>query len=152
MDYQEIAVRLRNLENKEVGVGALLEEIERAEQKLGVRLPNSYKTFLREFGWAAVGPYEVYGLGSNVPSHLHLIEIAKNDQHDWDIPLYLVPFYNDGASNIDCFDTRRFEDEECPVVVWYHELGASQEPQDSHENFISWLAEHIEWASNFESG
>lgn len=37
MDYHEVAMRLRNLQNKEVGTGASPEEIERAEKELGVR-------------------------------------------------------------------------------------------------------------------
>lgn len=144
MDYQEVFARLRSFENKKVGVGATAEEIKQAEKALEVRLPDSYKAFLREFGWAAIGPYEVYGLGPDVPSYLHLVEVAKSDQRSWDIPPHLVPFYNDGADNMDCFDARHYEGGECPIVVWYHELGSDQDLEVEHPNFASWLSERID--------
>ncbi len=151
MRYQEVFARIRSLRDVEFGAGALPEEIAQAESHLGTRLPDSYRAFLREFGWVTIGPYEIYGVGADVPAHLDLVEMAKSDQQDWDIPIYLIPFYNDGASNIDCFDTRRFEGGECPIVTWYHELGAFQEPQDTHRDFLSWLEEILECALRWES-
>jgi cell wall assembly regulator SMI1 len=48
---RRLADRLREYSDREFGSGATREEIASAEQSLGVRLPNSYRAFLKKFGW-----------------------------------------------------------------------------------------------------
>ena len=50
----ELVRRLRSLRDAEFGQGATPQEIELAEEQLGVEFPGSYKAFLGQFGWASM--------------------------------------------------------------------------------------------------
>ncbi|MDP8944134.1 MAG: SMI1/KNR4 family protein [Actinomycetota bacterium] len=141
MRYEDVRERLL-LCAAERGQGAIAEEIERAERELDVILPDGYRSFLRELGWAAIGHHEIYGLGAEVPYHLDLIRVTMSERTEA-LPLtppWLVPVMNDGAGNLHCLDTSRLRHGECPVVFWDHELGEAQVPDDVAEDLPSWLA------------
>lgn len=105
-----------------------MEQVEDAERRLAVRLPESYRAFLSEFGWGRFADDEIYGLGSDVPSHLDLVRNAVAEQTVMEplMPHGLVPVMNDGAGNHYCLNTRSFCGNECPVVFWDHELAQDE--------------------------
>jgi hypothetical protein len=114
---------------------------------LDVELPASYKEFLRQFGWGGVGSIELFGLGMDVPDHLHLIKMAKSEREECEpnIPPHLIPLRNDGFGNHDCLDTRELYEGECPVVFWNHELDVDQIPERIADDFVSWLIDLLDF-------
>lgn len=123
------------------GVGTA--EIDGCEEGLGVRLPDSYRWFLCEFGIGCF-PQEIYGIhhgplpGFKVECH------AQGERHQCEPPMphHLIPFSPDGWGNHYCLDTSRLSDGECPVVFWNHAGGEDQQPEQTHSTFLDWLEEN----------
>lgn len=78
-----------------------------AERELSLGFPDSYRRFLREFGWAAFGPLEVFGLGPQVPQYLDVVTITRTERLEAGLCLAgnLIPIANDGGGNLYCLDT-----------------------------------------------
>ena len=138
--------RLRSCREAEFGRGATPQEIEQAEEQLGVRLPGSYKAFLRHFGWASLEGLELYGLGEDVPAYLDLVKVTSSERAQMRprLPSRLVPLMNDGAGNHYCLDVASSEQGETPVVFWDHNLGESQDPEYVAPNLGAWLSEELD--------
>ncbi|WP_297030391.1 SMI1/KNR4 family protein [Thermogutta sp.] len=134
-----------NVADKSVGVGASPDDIRVAEATLGVSFPESYRAFLRRYGWAVIGFNEFYGLGADVPHHLHLIRntLVERTTMEPRIPHSLVPVLNDGAGNHYCLATERMVNGECPVVFWDHEQGPNQDPITEGESFAEWIINYL---------
>lgn len=134
---------LRLLSTQPCGAGASEEEILAAERQLEVEFPESFHSFLREFGWGGVGHHELIGLGKGVPLDLDLIKVTQDERSRYrpHIPPYLVPLLNDGYGNHFCLDTRHITGNDCPVVFWNHELDESQEPELEAGTYEEWLLE-----------
>lgn len=146
--FEALKARLLQYSKTGFGRGAAWAEIDSVEQRLGVRLPLSYRLFLHEFGWGGVEDIEIYGLGSDVPAHLHLVSLVESERTEMEPRLRhsLIPLMNDGRGNHCCLDTSRFSGDECPVVFWDHAHvdGLNQEPEPVAENFVTWLMEELE--------
>ena len=129
------------MRSRPYGVGASEANIQTAEEQLGIKLPDSYKDFLKEFGWGGAGHLEFFGLGSDVPAHLDLVMVTLEERSLYRpyMLTYLVPLLNDGFGNHYCLDTRHIESGDCPVVFWNHELDESQIPELVAENYEKWL-------------
>ncbi len=141
MTDNQVSRRLRSVAETR-GRGATFEEITRAELRLGVVLSDSYRAFLREFGWGGMAGWEIYGLGPDVPFHLDLVGVTKSErtQATPRLPHHLVPLMNDGSGSHYCLDTwRRSHHRESPVVFWNIELDESQAPEEVEEDFHTWL-------------
>jgi hypothetical protein len=117
-----------------------------AEARLGVGLPASYRSFLREFGWGGIPPLDVFGLGENVRPHLDLVrqneELRASGRPK--LPKHLVAVAEDGGGNPLCLDTQQMQGEECPVVFWSNEESGHQVPMEMAKNFGEWLWEKVE--------
>jgi len=111
-------------------------------------LPESYRRFLRDFGWVSIDGDEIFGLGADVPSHLDLVRITQSERTQFRpyLPPHLAPLLNDGAGNHYCLDTRRSSGKGRPVVFWNHEheLAEQQDPADETDDFVTWLSERAE--------
>jgi len=142
----ELIRRLRSCQEAELGRGATPQEIELAEERLGVEFPESYKAFLGHFGWASLEGLELYGLGEDVPTYLRLVEVTLSERTHMRprLPNRLVPLMNDGAGNHYCLDVMSREQGECPVVYWDHNLGESQDPEYVAPNLGTWLSEELD--------
>jgi len=149
MTFEELRKQLRTASEQQFWLGAAESEIAAAERDLDVKLPASYRQFLREFGWGGVSHLEIFGLGGDVPNYLNLVSVAHRERTEMrpPIPRYLVPIMNDGAGNHYCLDTRQFSGNECPVAFWNHELGDLQQPQRIAPTFTDWLAEQLKEVS-----
>jgi hypothetical protein len=107
-------------------------ELWAVENELGTRLPWSYLTFLRHFGWARVGAYEIFGLPRN---RLWGDIVLMNDLYAPALPAAHVVFSEDRLGRKYCFDTSNFDMEsECPVYV----LGSAHENLIAH-SFLQFL-------------
>jgi cell wall assembly regulator SMI1 len=142
----ELIRRLRSRREAEFGRGATPQEIEQAEERLGVQLPESYKAFLGYFGWASLEGLELYGLGDDVPAYLDLVRVTSSERTQMRprLPRYLVPLTNDGAGNHYCLDVGSGEQGECVIVFWDHNLGESQDPEYVAPNLEAWLSEELD--------
>jgi hypothetical protein len=155
MIFDDLQKRIIALQDKACGKGATTEEIATARAALGANFSRSYEQFLREFGWVRLGhqrlaPYSalaigVYGLGSDVPSHLDLLKrtVAERTEMELPLPLRLVPVMGDGGGNHYCLDTSRMADDECPIVLWNHEDDETQALNPVSQSFESWLIAEI---------
>jgi SMI1-KNR4 cell-wall len=135
------------LTNRARGHGATDHQIADAQHSLGVRLPQSYKSFLSKFGWAMICGDLLYGLGADVPHGFTVVKNALSERYEAHphIPHHLVPIMNDGAGNNYCLDTSCFDGDECPVVFWDHEHwdGPDQAPERVSPSFDRWLIDRI---------
>ena len=99
------------------------EEIARTEAALGVKLPQSFVSFMRESRKMKLPPYARFHWAGDIAA-------ANRQEHEEagsPLPHFLITFYNDGMGNQACFDTRHArEDGEYPIVFWDHELGPEE--------------------------
>jgi cell wall assembly regulator SMI1 len=142
MRSDEALSRIREYPGRKLlGHGANQADISSAEAALGTKLPESYKAFLREFGWGGVDSWNLFGVGVGVPNYLHLVRVTESERTEAHphIPPPLIPVMNDGFGNHYCLDTRSLHDGECPVVFWDHEQGVRQDPEVVAPQFDLWL-------------
>lgn len=136
--------KLRHAEGVEVGRGASEEEIDLAERELSLGFPASYRQFLSEFGWAAFGPLEVFGLGPHVPRHLDVVSITRSERLEAGLSLAenLIPVANDGGGNLYCLDTGSQSDD-ARVILWNHE-GLAKDCEVVADEFASWIVDRLD--------
>jgi cell wall assembly regulator SMI1 len=149
--HEELSRQLREYPGpKLLGHGAADVDISTTEASLGTTLPESYKAFLREFGWGGVDSWELCGLGTGVPNYLDLVRITESERTMFHphIPPPLIPIMNDGFGNHYCLDTGSLNDGECPVVFWDHEKGPRQKPEVVSQRFDLWLLDLLRADSN----
>ena len=102
---------------------------------------------------------EFYWVGEESLGAGHIVAANRREREEAGSPLphFMVAFYNDGMGNQVCFDTRRSEDGEYPIVFWDHELEAEENlgacglPSETLESagmvavsFPEWLKRHHE--------
>jgi hypothetical protein len=110
--------------------GATLSEIQGAEQRMNVVLPESYRTFVRSVGWLNIDEEYILGLGSDAKhqdANVALVhdELVRNGVPR--MPAHLVPVWEDGGGNCVCIDTTRASKGDAPVVYWDHEHPQQQQ-------------------------
>lgn len=124
--------------------GSSREFIEKVEARLGVRLPSSYREFLREYGILEVEAEEFYGefddegFATAIPSFVFATEKARElgDIGSQDIMIRTTGY--GPVVIIDC--SVRGEDNECPVLL-------QDAKYDSEENKVVFDRKQI--ASSF---
>ncbi len=106
-------------------------------------MSGGYRQFLRRFGWGGVEDIELFGLGADVPSFLHLVVMTESERSEMSpaLPTHLIPVMNDGGGNLYCLDSRGAA--EPPVVFWDHTAGEDQQPQQVAADFVAWLSEEL---------
>jgi len=141
MNFAVLENRILARPGREQGSGASADEILDAEQKLGIQFIGSFRRFLERFGWIGVGPVEIYGIGTDVPKHLNLVEITLSERSEMRPALRheFIPVMNDGRGNLYCLDTAYRIDIEVPIVLWDHEQGSGQRPTKISKSFAEWL-------------
>lgn len=70
---------LREHSADNLGEGESEEAIARAEAKLGIRFPDSYRRFLREVGYAEVYGDEIYSTYDDVPDDMPCLGIVQQN-------------------------------------------------------------------------
>ncbi len=120
---------------------ALDEEIRELEEQLGTSVPISYIQFLKKFG------------GGNF-KNIRLFSIASEDESFYDfmeqvyfcsksIPLVfhgeLLPFGDDYAGNVYCFDLHHARDGENTIVQWDQEFDDESEPRHIAQTFAEFI-------------
>lgn len=125
--------------------GATESDIGQMLKIIRVRLPNDYRRFLLECGWAQIGPNTIYGLGPDVSNaeSVHENSVTEGVFASPPMPSRLVPLMNDGSGNHYCLDTERIKGDHCPIVFWDHEdpMGELQKPKKVSNSFEEWIIE-----------
>ena len=134
---KEAVIELINNSPKKFFVGALEDsKISDIEKRLNVKLPESYKWFLREYGTGGVFGIEILGGGlREVPTCVRETE----EWREYGLPMEFVVIQNYG-SGVYCLDTSRLANNECPVIDWEQD---DEERIYEYENFYTFLVEQF---------
>ena len=84
------------------------------ENELDVKLPNSYKWFLKTFGYGFIYGIEILGYGKFTPP---LVVTKTLDYRKYGLPNEYVVI-EDCDEFIYCLDTSKMENNVCPVISW----------------------------------
>jgi hypothetical protein len=97
-------------------------QIAEVEQRLGLRLPQTYSEFLREFGGGDFGLVSIYSVDASSDWYLPArVEESRRQMLAND----LLPFADDGMGGFYAFEVRDRKASE-KVFYWDHETGVSQ--------------------------
>lgn len=126
-------------------------QIRDTEQKLGIKFPPSFLTYLQEANDVQLRYWETYWVGDESLGWRNIVA-ANEAERDTDAPLpsYLVAFFNNGCGDQLCFDTRhRSSEGEYPIVFWDHELSVDDNLADltvMADDFAEWLQQEVDAA------
>ncbi|MEK4066233.1 SMI1/KNR4 family protein [Peribacillus sp. FSL R5-0717] len=119
--------------------GVSEDKVKETEQKLLVSLPESYKWFLRNYGYGGLFGVEIIGYGFTGPA---VVDATKGHQKYYDLINGLVVI-EDIDEFAYCLDTNKMKDGECPVIMWDNQEGYGR---TLAVNFLDYLIERLEWA------
>lgn len=117
-------------------------QIQKAEDRLGVRLPTSYCTFARTWGSLVFEGIEICG-----PAAATKYTLSMRGWKELDWPNQMVCISDDGRGGWICLKCGTPKGEESPVVYFDHEL-AEEDPKTGRlkprferaaKNFVAWL-------------
>ncbi|MCX7568634.1 SMI1/KNR4 family protein [Tumebacillus sp. DT12] len=128
----------KNADDTDFTGGIPDEHIKSIEEELGVRFPESYKWFLRNFGSGGLFGVDILGCGkSTIPSVISYTERLRQ----YGLPEAFIVI-EDCDEFYYCLDTRDFSDTECPVISWDRIAGFSGKRADHfHDFFVTRLVE-----------
>lgn len=142
----DLIERIKADRSNSFGAGTPGKDIEKLEEDLAIKLPDSFVTFLEtfnggEFLFGRMHAVTADGAGffDFRTEYEHFYE-KNEDLTDED----LVPFGDDYGGNYYCFDLAAMKDNECPIVQWDLDSGANQEPRHVANCFTEWLEEEYE--------
>lgn len=118
------------------GRGADEADIAAAEAAVGL-LPPDYRLFLAQLGWAMFNGTAVWGLGEDFPYVKTFVEMTVLERTDYQLPVDLVAFSNNGAGDLSCFRLDRMGAMGAEVFVHLHETGATELQAPS---FARWMS------------
>jgi hypothetical protein len=133
-DYEAAKAIMQQYSGHMDFMGACDEEtIELAERELNVKMPQTYRRFLSEFGAGSFGGEEFYGIissdfsNSTVPDAVwSTIERRRQDN----FPSEYIEIYSVGTGEIFCLDTAVTTNSEAPVVAFEPGLAVSQQGRE----------------------
>ncbi|SFT02472.1 SMI1/KNR4 family protein [Marininema halotolerans] len=120
------------------GGGASTEQIIECEKKLNVQFPDSYKWFIREYGFGGACETEINGVNINSGS-LKVVEETEY-YREFGLPKSMVVINSSIGPYILCLDTSKMEKGECPVVAWDQIEG---EGLPEYKNFYEYYIEDL---------
>lgn len=124
------------------------QSIEKAESILNVKLPDSFRFFLNEYGYGDIAGYEIYGIfkdpekdDKSSPNFVWMNLDERKDGH----PDHLIIISTDGIGNFVCIDTSRpNEQRECPVIFWTPGVN-KRSGNEEFENFYDWVFKELDY-------
>lgn len=118
---RELAERLE----QSIGVfwqgGVSDQAIAQLEHLLGVRLPHSFREFLREYGGGGEIGQEISGIEGGDPANDNRGTVNGDTlrcRQDYGLPAQYTVVYFTEDDIVWCLDTSSFVDDECPVVAY----------------------------------
>ncbi|MFF2496856.1 SMI1/KNR4 family protein [Peribacillus sp. NPDC058075] len=121
--------------------GVSEDKVRETEQKLQVSLPESYKWFLRNYGYGGLFGVDIIGYGFTGPA---VVDATKGHQKYYDLTDGLVVI-EDIDEFAYCLDTNKMKYGECPVITWDNQEGYGVKLAD---NFLDYFIERLEEAKD----
>ncbi|ATW25299.1 SMI1/KNR4 family protein [Candidatus Formimonas warabiya] len=96
--------------------------IKKAEEKLNIVFPQSYRSFLLSFGAGNFGAEEIYGIikedfdNSGIPD---AIWFTLKQRKEINLPSNLVIIYHTGGEEMFCLDINKIGKHQEPIIVSY---------------------------------
>lgn len=140
MNYSELQEFIKeNRQDAYFTGGVSDEKVQETEIKLQVLLPDSYKWFLRNYGYGGIFGVEIIGYALNGPA---VVDATKEYQKYYKLIDGIVVI-----ENVDefayCLDTNKMKNGECPVIMWDNQEGYGRKVAD---NFLDYLIESLKEA------
>jgi len=111
-----VTILSENPELATLGAPQLDSAIDETQERLGVQFPESYREFLRRWGWMWFGPNAYFGLGTTVENVVIETERARLRLG---LPAKYVVVADHDGDELVCLDTGALRpDAECPVSIW----------------------------------
>ena len=118
--------------------------IQKAEEILKIKFPNTYKKFLLTYGAGSYGSQEILGVidddfqNSSVPDG---VWYTLTDRKQVNLPLNLIVIYETGNGEMLCLDVNKLNKEnEAPVVAYFpgidNEYQTYEKIADDFGNFL----------------
>lgn len=135
--------------------------IEAAENILGVKFPETYKTFIKERGFGGPRAALIPGIISDKVEDLTTTGVVwrnLKNRKDFSHPNHLIILYDVGEGTKYCLDTSQMnQSAECPVVVWpifgYEATPVLEiEAEDFGKFFLNMVQEEIEDKNDDDPG
>ncbi|MGE7184061.1 SMI1/KNR4 family protein [Peribacillus sp. NPDC006672] len=140
MKYSELQEFIKENRRDAYFTGGVSDEkIKETEIKLHVPLPDSYKWFLRNYGYGGVFGVEIIGYGLAGPA---VVDATKDYQKYYQLSdgIVVIESVDEFAY---CLDTNKMKNGECPVIMWDNQEGYGRKVAD---NFLDYLIESLEEA------
>ncbi|KWW21736.1 hypothetical protein AS888_04295 [Peribacillus simplex] len=140
MNYSDLQEFIKNYGKVDDFTGGVSEDkVEETENKLQVPLPESYKWFLRNYGYGGLFGLRIIGYGFAGPA---VVDATKGHQKYYDLLDGLVVI-EDIDEFAYCLDTNKMKNGECPVITWDNQEGYGRKLAD---NFLDYFIERLELA------
>lgn len=129
--------------------------IQKAQEILEIKFPNTYKKFLLTYGAGSYGAQEILGVidddfqNSSVPDG---VWYTLTNRKQVNLPLNLIVIYETGNGEILCLDFNKLNEKNEPPVVAYFP-GIDNEYQTYEkiaDDFGDFLLERVLWEEEFD--
>ena len=139
---ENIKEKLKLLDDVLVGNNQSDKQIEKAQEYLEVKLPDSFKEYLKNFGNLSFEGFEFYGLtknddfkNSSIPNFIWATKDYLNRKI---LPKGYVVFYSDNEQWLYCLDTNSIGD----IVIW--DINENKQQERFEVEFLVFLEEFID--------
>lgn len=120
-EYEEAVKLIEKNEELTNCIGGCSETlIKKAEERLNLSFPKSYREFLRKFGAMSFGAEEFYGIvredfdNSRIPDAIWYTLMERKEVN---LPTHLVIVYDTGSEELFCLDFSKLNSESEPAIV-----------------------------------
>ena len=128
-------------------------QINHLEKELNVKLPNSFKEFLYEYGGGGVIDEEISGIESNDASLVRggtILHDTLECRKDFSLPIHLVVVFYKYQELAWCLDTSKLDQKnECPVVSY--DLFSKTVTNTIAKNFEQFFKQYLELRAGIEA-
>ncbi|MEC1393754.1 SMI1/KNR4 family protein [Bacillus velezensis] len=140
MTYHEIEEFIKeNAEDDDFTGGISEEKIKEIQNRLNVKLPESYKWFLNKYGSGGIYGVNILGHGK-VSARVVTVTEEYRTHYNLSDGIIVIEDVDEFSY---CLDTNKMENDECPVIVWANEAGYGDKVAD---NFLQFFLEELEEA------
>ncbi len=152
-DLSQLFERIREDSESDFTEGASEKEIKNVETSLGILLPTSYVSFLREFNGGEFRFARMHKVSERGAGFFDFLEqVKESEEHVPGVKKRkLIPFGDDYGGNLFCFDYSQKKLKECPIVMWDQSFDEDMEAEPVAKHFEEFLEKGLEQPSDDES-
>lgn len=126
-----------NMESDDFTGGVDKKQVDYVQDTLQLKLPESYKWFLTNYGSGGLFGVDILGVAkSNIAS----VVIETESYRDLGMSEHLVVIEDIGEYAY-CLDTSNMENNECPVIAWDRQGGLDD--YNTAKNFYEFLSQRL---------